>query len=315
MAIGVYRIDGDKLHRVAPDVFKKEKDLQRLLEKNLQTVFGIRFLETEYSTGDRHGGRMDTIGIDDTNAPVIIEYKRTENQNVINQALFYLDWLMDHRGDFELLVLKRLGAGVKVDWSSPRVLCVAPDFNKYDKYAVMQMGRPIELIQYRLFEGGILMLDVVATGESASKATPRTGGSNLASGKAAGELANHNGETTAQYSVDDHIQGMPPKTVELFNELREYILSLGEDVSESPRKMYIAYRVLRNFVCVEIHKQHLLAYISLDPSLPPFQTKPFRDVRKIGHWGTGDLEARIETAEDLELAKSAIEAAYKNHAG
>ena len=55
---------------------------------------------------------MDTLGIDENGCPVIIEYKRASNENVINQGLFYLDWLKDHRGDFELLVLKKLGKNV-----------------------------------------------------------------------------------------------------------------------------------------------------------------------------------------------------------
>jgi hypothetical protein len=28
---------------------------------------------------------------------------------VINQGLFYLDWLLDHRGEFELLIMKSSG--------------------------------------------------------------------------------------------------------------------------------------------------------------------------------------------------------------
>jgi RecB family endonuclease NucS len=61
----------------------------------------------EYVTSN--GGRMDTLGIDENGYPVIIEYKRERSENVINQGLFYLDWLMDHRGDFELLVRDQYG--------------------------------------------------------------------------------------------------------------------------------------------------------------------------------------------------------------
>jgi hypothetical protein len=40
---------------------------------------------------------------------VIFEYKRRVNENVINQGFYYLDWLMDHKADFEMLVMKSLG--------------------------------------------------------------------------------------------------------------------------------------------------------------------------------------------------------------
>ena len=86
-----------------------EKELQTLLESNLEVVLGIRFIASEFSTGPVHGGRIDTLGLDEDGCPVIIEYKRTTNENVINQCLFYLHWLMDHKGDFEQLVYKALG--------------------------------------------------------------------------------------------------------------------------------------------------------------------------------------------------------------
>ncbi len=86
---------------------------------------------------------MDTLGIDENNSPVILEYKRNQSQNIINQALFYLDWLMDHQGDFELLVRDKLAKKIEIDWTSPRVLCIAEKFNKYDTYDVAQMADPL----------------------------------------------------------------------------------------------------------------------------------------------------------------------------
>ena len=85
--------------------------------------------------------------------PVIIEYKRATNENVINQGLYYLDWLMDHKAEFELLVLKRFGqkAADSIEWATPRLLCIAGDFTKYDGHAVQQINRNIELIRYSWF--------------------------------------------------------------------------------------------------------------------------------------------------------------------
>ena len=98
-----------------------EKSLQTLFEQNLETLLGVRFLASEFSTGREHGGRMDTLGLDENGCPVIIEYKRATNMNVISQGLFYLDWLVTHRGDFEMLVLKTFGqkAAQAVEWRAP----------------------------------------------------------------------------------------------------------------------------------------------------------------------------------------------------
>ena len=67
---------------------------------------------------------MDSLGIDENGTLVIVEYKRSTNENVINQGLFYLNWLMGHRKDFEWLVLNRFGMdeAKKVDWSGPRLI-------------------------------------------------------------------------------------------------------------------------------------------------------------------------------------------------
>ena len=98
-----------------------EKSLQVLIEQNLEEFLGVRLLASEYSTGKTHGGRIDTLGVDENGCPVIIEYKRALNENVINQGLFYLDWLLDHKAEFILLVMKRLGqpAADKVEWARP----------------------------------------------------------------------------------------------------------------------------------------------------------------------------------------------------
>ena len=81
-----------------------------LIERNMEALFGVRFVASEHSTGKKHGGRIDSLGLDENGSPVIFEYKRSVNENVINQGLFYLDWLLDHRAEFELLVMKNLGS-------------------------------------------------------------------------------------------------------------------------------------------------------------------------------------------------------------
>ncbi len=150
-----------------------EKTLQVLLERHLEQFLGVRFIATEYQTGKTHGGRIDTLGLDDNNCPVIIEYKRALNENVINQGLYYLDWLMDHQGEFTLEVMKRFGREIAddIDWSGPRLLCIAGDFTKYDEYAVHQIPRNIELLRYRRYGADLLVLDLVnvSPAETANK--------------------------------------------------------------------------------------------------------------------------------------------------
>src|ERR1700733_5537244 len=143
----LFRVVDAKAEELKGSAMELEKKLQNLIEANMETFFGVKFLASEYFTGRRHQGRIDSIGIDENGSPVIFEYKRSRNENVVNQGLFYLDWLMDHKAEFELLVMKSFPTDKpEVDWVNPRLLCIAGDFNKYDEYAVEQINRSIELI-------------------------------------------------------------------------------------------------------------------------------------------------------------------------
>ena len=155
-----------------------EKSLQTVVEQNMEPLFGVRFLASEYSTGVKHGGRIDSLGLDENSSPVIFEYKRSVNENVINQGLFYLDWLLDHRAEFKLLSWSALGADEAnaIDWRNPRLICVASGFTRYDEHAVQQINRSIELVRYRDFSGELLALELVTHDEGGFKRRQRCAG-------------------------------------------------------------------------------------------------------------------------------------------
>ncbi|MCB8969512.1 MAG: DUF91 domain-containing protein [Thermoleophilales bacterium] len=281
-----------------------EKSLQTLVERHLGALLAVQMLESEYSTGRTHGGRIDTLGIDENGSPVIIEYKRSRNQNVINQGLFYLDWLLDHRGEFELLVGKRIGSehADAIDWSSPRLICIAGDFTRYDEHAVQQINRNIELVRYRQYESGqLLLLELV------NAATSEVG--KIASGE--GQAVSAQG---SRHSTATSLLGKAsPELTALFNALRDYCEGLGDDVHVKALKHYFAFRRLKNFACVEVHpvSADILAYVKVDPTYVDLRDGFTRDVRGIGHYGTGDLEIRLKTEDDLEAAKELLLRSYE----
>ena len=55
----------------------------------------------------------------------------------------------------------------------------------------------------------------------------------------------------------------------------------------------------------------LLVFLKVDPVSIELKKNFSRDVRKIGHYGTGDLELRVRTSDDLETAKSLIARSYE----
>lgn len=173
--IKLFRLQSGQATELQGNASDLERPLQTLIEANLQPLLNIRFIASEHSTGKTHGGRIDSLGLDENHCPVILEYKRSVGENVINQGLFYLDWLMDHKAEFKLLVLDKLGAAAAdaIDWSALRVVCIAADFTKYDGHAVQQIGRNIELIRYRRFGDDLLLLESVNAGsDSNGKGAP-----------------------------------------------------------------------------------------------------------------------------------------------
>ncbi|NFM15846.1 DUF91 domain-containing protein [Clostridium sporogenes] len=273
-----------------------ERELQTLIEKNMPTFFGVTFLKSEYVTSN--GGRMDSLGIDENNCPVIFEYKRTSNENVINQGLFYLDWLLDHKADFELLVMKTLGKEYsdKLDWSMPRLICIAGDFTKYDEYAVKQINRNIDLIRYKKFGEELLMFDLI----NSNVATPIN---NITIEKVV--------KQSTDKTFDEQLETTSEKLRELYASIRDYILALGDDVTENKLKLYSAFKKIKNIACVEVRMKSIMLYLRLNPEEITVENGFTRDVSKIGHWGTGDLEVTIKNAQDFEKAKEYIDKAYE----
>ena len=293
-----------------------EKKLQSLIESQMETFLGVRFLASEYSTGAKHRGRIDSLGLDENGCPVIVEYKRHSNENVMNQGLFYLDWLLDHKADFRLLVMDKLGKeeADKIEWGGTRLLCIAADFTRYDEHAVAQINRNIELIRYKLFGDDMLLFELV-NGSSATVSIQDSGASSkdVAEPKATKIPA---ASTLAMKTHADQIATASPELLALFEQTRGFILAQGDDIIEKPLKLYVAFRRLKNFVCMSlISKQdpHVFLTVKLDPATVELQQGFTRDVSNIGHWGTGDLEVVRRTSADLEKAKSLIERAYQEN--
>jgi predicted transport protein len=268
----------------------------------MEVLFGVRFVASEYSTGKKHGGRIDSLGIDENGSPVIFEYKRSVNENVINQGLFYLDWLLDHRAEFELLVMKTLDpqtAG-QIDWSGPRLICVASDFTRYDEHAIAQIDRSIELVRYRDYDGAFLTLDLVASTSATATA-------------AGADDQPKPPRRSSEKTVTQLHEQAPEDLRNLYGALEDYLLSLGDDVTKTTRQLYYAFRRIKNFACVEIHPQSrkLLVYLKVDPDSITLEAGFTRDVTKIGHFGTGNLEVVMGSRADFERAQPLILASYQ----
>lgn len=277
-----------------------ERDLHDLMERHMECFLGMRFVAHEYSTGRVHRGRIDSLGLDENNCPVILEYKRQVNENVINQGLYYLDWLLDHKAEFKLLVLGRYGSAVAdaIEWDGTRVLCIAGDFNKFDEHAVAQIGRNIELIRYKYFGENLLMLEWVNPVQSEDEP-----GRNIV----------HTPGTSGELSLSAQIEALSGDQKQLYEELCAFVFSLGDDINVKMLRRYLAFTRMRNFACLLPMRGWFKVWLHLNPDTVVLEEGFSRDVRHVGHRGTGDLEIALHSMEDLSRAKALMERAYQEN--
>lgn len=280
----------------------KEKNIQNIFERNLVTILDIAFLATEYSTS--FGGRIDTLGIDKNGSPVIIEYKKSQNDNVINQGLSYLRWLLDHKADFEILCRDN-NVDIKIDWTSPRVICVAESYNKFDLDTVEIVPIKIELLKYRLYEDDILFV------ESESQKSVRISTTKIFEKGKKEKGAEF--KLQKEYTIDGHLQVASNEIKDLFMQLKEMIISLDNSITEEAKAVYIAYKLTTNFVDIVIQKNSIKACLNVPSGKLNDSFGMARDLTKpkvIGHYGNGDYEVSIKNREELLKLFELIKQSY-----
>lgn len=293
----LYQNQGGTLTLINAVKVQSEKVLQRLLEDNLKDILDMHFIASEYRTTN---GRIDTLAVDREGAPVIIEYKRCQNNNVINQALSYLQWLRAQQAEFfEMLMQKQLPQevfdNIRLDWKHPRVICVAESFSRYDVATVEMVPLRIELFKYRMYEGGLISIDAVAVNEMqgvSDSSKTITAETSLSVTTAMKE----------QCSASHLIRT-------LFDELRERIMGLDPYIVEKAGKRCISYKLTKNFAEVLIRKD----WIVIDLRPIDFED-PRGMIERIAASYTVTLNRRVTliSASDLDYIFGLIEQSYQN---
>lgn len=279
----------NKSTQIKSKSLKLERQIQNIVEKNLEELFGIKFLASEYIIDN---GRVDTLGLDENNCPVVIEYKLNSNTNIINQGLFYLDWFMEHKAEFDILCREKLGAKIDIDWDNPRLLCIATDFNKYDDNAIKQINRNIELIRYTLFEKDLLMIQLASAVSEKTRTT------------------NTSGDKYICHRIEYRLTTTNKNIIEYTKELDEYILNLGDDIQKKELRNYWAYKTIKNFACLVVNQEKLDVYVTIDYQNIEKPQSNVKDVKGKGHWGTGNTVVFISNEEELEYTKDLIKKIY-----
>ena len=301
----LFKIDGVKVLSVSTSIFKLEKDIQSLVEKNLLEIFNIEFVKTELSI---KSFRIDTLGFDSENKSfVIIEYKKDRNFSIIDQGYTYMSLLLNNKADFVLEYNENRNTQIKrddVDWSQSKVIFISPSFTDYQKHSINFKDVPFELWEVKRYENNLLSLTQHKNNSIESISSVETQSSSLVK------------EVTREikvYSEAYHFErrNTSESIKEIYFSLKERILNLGE-VDVVPRSTYIGFKRKTNFVDIDFQKGNLWLWINLPKGRLDDPKGLSRDISSIGHYGNGDYEVKVFSDTDIDYVMFLINQSFKN---
>lgn len=287
----------EKLEPISEKPFKLEKDIQRLTENNINDIFRLAFVRSEF-TIDKF--RIDTLAFDKENKSfVIIEYKKDKNFSVFDQGFAYLSLMLNNKADFILGYYERFNNSLKredIDWSQSRVLFVSPQFTPHQKQAINFRDLPIELWEVKRFSNDTISYEQVETQEAQEsiKTIPSTNPDNK---KVFSEIK--------VYTEQDHLEKASDEVASLYNKFRDAIMNLG-DITIKSKKLYLAFISDRNIVDITIQSNQMKMWINLKKGQLDDSKGLARDVSSTGHWGNGDYELSIKSDDNLEYILSLV---------
>ena len=287
----IFKIKEDTVEKVKPTRFTgyhKEKQLQRLVENNLYKIFDMTFVATEHPTS--HGGRIDTLALDPEKRPVIIEYKEDKSSTILLQGLYYMDWLIENKAEFEKLVRERLKKETKVNWrGGVRLLLLAKEFEIWDKFAVNRVSEDVDLFSYDLYENNEIRIERVPL--------PRDFKSKI-------RISITSAKKKTSEQLLNKIQN--EKVREMAIELRDAIKGISDNIEEKTSLYSILFRTSFNFAAIYTQKRGFW----LDVKIPRKEFKiEHLDVRP--HKDPVWTHIRVDEGTDLNLLLKAAEQAYE----
>lgn len=301
----LYQTKSNELQELIEVPFRLEKEIQTLFEQNLSEFTGLDFIKSEFVI---KSNRIDTLAYDEeSNAFVIIEYKRERNYSVVDQGVSYLNLMLDYKADFVLEYNETQNKNLKrhdVDWSQSRILFVSPSFTDFQKQSTNFKDLGIELWEIKRYQDGIVSINPLQKAKSAPSIKQVQKVESQEIQKIAKEIQ--------QYDEEYHLADKSDDIRELYEQFRDSILNLAPDLEINPKKLYIGLKKQkRNVVYIEIQKKILR--ITLNAKMGDLDDAKdlCRNVSNIGHWGVGDYQTDVTDTDNLEYILSLIKQLVK----
>ncbi len=300
----LYQNHTGALKNIAEASFKLEKEIQQLIENNLETLMSLELVKSEFNIKNK---RIDTLAFDrQSNGFVIIEYKRDRNMSVIDQGFAYLSLMLENKAEFIIEYNESMQKHLKrdeIEWSQSRVVFVAPSFTENQKLATNFQDIAIELWEVKKYERDLVSINPIR--KSSKESVRQVAGKDSKIEEVTKEIK--------VYTEEDHFSRCSEAIRELYEEFKSRVLSL-DDIEVSPTKYYIGFkRNNRVITDVEFLKGHVKQRINLKSGQLDDPRGLFRDVSQLGHWGVGDYEAKYGPNVDLDYLMSLMKQAYRHH--
>ena len=268
-----FQIKNGKAKRIKQKEFSNELELHKLVDNNLKEIFGLRYIKDEHIT-DKHG-RIETLAIDESNRPVVIEYKKYKETGQLTQANRYMTWIKQNPDSFELLVRKNIeDFNGKIDFSNPRIICFAQEYSVDDKCLALSLGA--ELWKYRYYGNDTLIILREEEPEQLIKSEV---------GKPRIEKIKR--EPKVRKSIEAHLEGVSSNLRELFNLLNNKILDISSEIECYATNSEIIYKTSLNFAYLRIQskKKRLKYFIRTENNVINDPKNLTEQVPNIGHYG------------------------------
>lgn len=302
----IFNRDTDRLSFVKEIEFKIEKDIQKLVEKNLDVLFKLSFLTTEFPI---EGYRFDTVAFNrETNSFVIIEYKRGRNESLVDQGYAYLYILLNRKADFVLLFNETTNSSRTIkdfDWSQTRIIFVSPQFTDYQKSATEFSNMPFVLYEIKQFSNGIVSLSETTHNKTAKF-------DNTPIEKVIDDSIQKVVKEIVVYTEQDLLNKGSEYTIELYTALKQRILELG-DIKIDPKKLYVAFKGKSNICDIVVLKKELKVFINLKKGKLKDPDGLAKLVDETGHWGNGDYQVMVSDVESFDYMMTLIRQSFKEN--
>ncbi len=268
-----------------------EHQLQKCVEKHLSQFFQCHYLKSFYKIPS---GEIDTLAITEDGNPCVIEYKHKQDNAILNQIVFYYDWLMQRSTKFEFeRIVKETEATKKteVDWSKIRLICIAREYSNWDMSLIKHLDTEIECYRYVCHENELdIHLDPIVNQFKKQK-------------------SNTGKQLNKEITLENHRNKAGKECKILLDELRKRIFSLGENITEGYAPNYIKYSVKTNFAEVHVRKNWLIIAFKIDKNNFKDPKKLSKDISHLGF--AMKREIKIKNSKELSDAFGLIKQAYQ----